>query len=113
VKRFEDGTVVVQLGERSIERDEEGVVDAGVADIVANGRHQQGEAIKGFQKVRDWRSRGGLGVRTVAGIRRQGAHLYEEVKQGLEDIDDVAEIVVEDELVVGGATREKEDDQLI
>jgi len=70
VKRFENGAVVVKLGQRSIERDEEGIVDAGMTDIMSDGRHQKGEAIERFQKMRYWRSRGGMGLRSVAGIRR-------------------------------------------
>lgn len=37
---FENGSVVVQLSERSIERDEEGIIDTRVTDIVTNGSNQ-------------------------------------------------------------------------
>lgn len=37
---FENGSVIVQLGERRIERDEEGIVDTRMADIMTNGCDQ-------------------------------------------------------------------------
>ena len=46
-------------------------------------------------------------------VGRQGADAQEKVEEGLEDVDDVPEVVVEDEAVVSAATGEEEEDDFV
>ena len=46
VEGFEDGAVIVELGERGFEVDEEGVVDAGVADVMTDGGDEERERLE-------------------------------------------------------------------
>ncbi len=107
MERLEDGPVVVQLRERGVERDQKRIVDAGVADVVADGGYEKGEGVERLDEGGDVRSgsgwrRGGLGV------WGDGADLEEKVEEGLDDVDDVAEVVVEDKVVVCGSRSEEE-----
>lgn len=51
---LEDRAVVVELGERSIQRGEEAIVDAGVTDVVANCGDEQRQGVKGSEERGDW-----------------------------------------------------------
>jgi hypothetical protein len=55
VKRFENRTIVVQLGEWRIQCHQETVVDAGMADIMTNGRDEKRQGLKRPKKLCDWR----------------------------------------------------------
>jgi len=61
VERFENGSVVVQLGEWRIQRNQEAVIDPRVADIVANGSDEEGQSLKRADELRHWRFGTGLG----------------------------------------------------
>ena len=48
VERLEDGAVVVELSEGSVESDQEGIVDTWVTDVVPNCRDEEGKSVKRF-----------------------------------------------------------------
>lgn len=68
---------------------------------MADGRDEEGEGIEGFEETGDSR----LGSRDVWYVARwivwQNAELKEKIKACLKNVDDMAEIVVENKLVVG------------
>lgn len=70
MERFEYGAVVIKLRKRSIKRNEEGVVDTRMTDIVSDGRDQEGETIERLQQRRYWRFRLSLRFGGFCGIRR-------------------------------------------
>jgi hypothetical protein len=114
VEGFQNGAVVVQLSQWRIQCHQEAVVDTRMTDVMADGRDEEREGFKGPQKGRD----GGFGRRR----RRRGAagriggqrpDAHQKVESGLQDIDDVAEIVVRHETVVGGAAGDEEAMQLV
>lgn len=53
MERFEDGTVVVQLCEGRVQSDEESVVDAWVAYVVAYCGDEECEGVERTEKFRD------------------------------------------------------------
>lgn len=54
VEGFEDGAVVVQLGERRVQCHQESVVDAWVSDIVANSGDEERQSLKRAQQRCHW-----------------------------------------------------------
>lgn len=81
MKRFQDGIVVVELREGSVQLGQEEVVHTGMAHIVANRRYQQGKGIKGREQRGNWgrRNRG----RGDASIWRESADMEKHAEHGL------------------------------
>ena len=53
MKGFQDGPVIVQLGERGIEGDQEAIVHPGMADIVTDRGDEQRQGLEGAQELGD------------------------------------------------------------
>ena len=62
MERLKHGAVVVELSKRSVEGNEKSIIDAWMADVVANGGYEKGESVgrrnKGCKRRRRWLSRG-------------------------------------------------------
>lgn len=79
-----------------------------MAYIVTDGRDEEGEGVERLEQTGDGRL-GSSGTWCVAWwIVWQDAELEEKVEDGLKDIDDMAEIVVENKLIVSMSAGEKE-----
>jgi hypothetical protein len=99
MKGFENGTVVKELGERGVERNEKGIINSRVADVVADGGNKKRQSVKGLQYGCEYALLGGA-VRLVLWVGRDGSELDQEVKHGLQDVNDMAKVVVVYEVVV-------------
>lgn len=112
MERLEDGPIVVQLREGSVERHEEGIVDTRVADIVAKRRDQESKCVKGLEHCRHGIIRCSLGVSGDL-IRRKQADLQKKVKDRLKNVDNVSKVVIQDEIVISPPRSHDEDGQVI
>ena len=82
---------------------------------MTDGGDQECQPFKRTQKRSEWR----IGVRigrwqiVCSRVRIESPDAHEEVERRLYDVDDVAEIVIGNESVIGGATRDEEVDKLV
>ena len=107
---FQDGVVIVKLRQRGIELDQEHVVDARMANIVADGRYEKREGIEGSEDG----SNGRLGCRSIGVfVWRQSTDVKQKAKDRLQDIDCMSKIVVEDKGIVSRATSEDKHSKFI
>lgn len=53
VEGFQNRAIVVELRERSVEGDEEGIVDSRMPNIMSNGCDQEGKSLKGSNQLGD------------------------------------------------------------
>ena len=114
MKRLQDRAVVVELGERRVQVNQEAVIDTRVTNIVANSGDKESKCLGWIDKGSHWRpidgwSRVAIGDR----VRSQSSNVDKNVEGSLENIDNVAEIVVGNKAVVSSLTCNKEARQLI
>ena len=76
-----------------------------MTDVVADRRYQQGQGIEGGEKGCDWTFR--LDILGGIFVRRQRTDVQEEAEYGLQHIDGVSEVVVEDKGIVRGTARKE------
>ena len=99
---FQNRTVVVQLSQWCVQCYQKAVVDTRMSDIVTNGGDKESQ---GFERPEE-NSYGGFyrrqGSRTSPRrIRRQAPCTDKEVERGLQNIDDVAKVMIGHKTVVG------------
>jgi hypothetical protein len=99
MKGFENGTVVKELSERGVERYKEGIVNPRVANVVAYGGNKKRQGVKRLQDGCE-HALLGRAARVVLWVRRYGPELDQEMKHGLQNVDDMAKVVVVHEIVV-------------
>jgi len=111
---FQNRTVVVQLSQGCVQCYQKAVVDTRMSDIVTNRGDEESQGFKRPEEMsyrRFYRRRGGRA--SSRRIRRQAPYMDEKVERGLQNIHDVAKVMIGHEAVVGSTAGEKEAMQLV
>ena len=108
MERFQDGSIVVKLGQGSIQLDEKCVVDTRMANVMTNGGDHQDQGVERLENPRH-RVVDDLCVGTWEG--RHDASRDKKMEHSLRDIASMSEVVIDHEAVVdlAGSQKESED----
>lgn len=112
MESFQDGPVIVELSQGSIQGDKEGIVDTRMSNIVTESSHQEGKGVEGAEHSCNGVAWFCVGF-TFDLVWREKSNLKEKVEDGLKYIDDVAEVVVKYKVIIGFSACHDEDRELV